>query len=240
MSTAMSSVSRGSLPPIPDAQGRPRPPAAPVTAARWTGTPIRRHHPPPPAAKYRLGGPDEPALESVFPRRFEAWRHALFGALLWAAFLLPIPALVQWWYGWHAGPSPATWVMIIVGFLLVATPIMYFNETFPPPPIVAGAHWVGGRGDKRGARLYELAQIEISLGSEEPDPTLLLTDVHGTRVGMDPSLLESHPQLWALVYNGIRHSAAAGAEVDQFTTERLFLFDTPPEPGQRPADDPNP
>ncbi len=64
---------------------------------------------------------------------------------------------------------------------------------------------------------------------------LRLVDRHGAQLRCDPSLIESNPALWDLLYNGIRHSVAAGADIDRATRERLFL--DPPEPSSVPCSD---
>ena len=104
-----------------------------------------------------------------------------------------------------------------------------------PPPIVAGSRWVGsGKGRKaHTVRHYELTKISTgssfgydgSVNAGRMD--LHLHEGPNLILAFDTAMLEVNPELWALVYNGIRHSVANGATISRATRERL-LIDPPP------------
>lgn len=229
-------VSSHPLPPPPDSAGNPRPPAAPSTVVRWDhGEPIRRHHDPQDRhtpAKYRIGPAGEPPLESVAARHAPFVRVAAVGGLVYTGFFLGVI--------WAAAAADdlemplAVWLAITSGLLILIT-VRNVVAWRPPPPIVAGARWVSTVGSTHSVDLYDLATIEVSVDNGE-NPTLCLLDRAGHTAYLEPSLVESHQDLWALIYHGIRSSTEAGADVDRLTRERLFLFVTAPEPGEQETD----
>jgi hypothetical protein len=60
-------------------------------------------------------------------------------------------------------------------------------------------------------------------GVHGPDTMLQLIGPDGFFLQLPLGLLEGNPQLWNLIYNGLRHSAATCAQVDAITRDLLHL-----------------
>ncbi|WP_139320428.1 hypothetical protein [Saccharomonospora sp. CUA-673] len=74
----------------------------------------------------------------------------------------------------------------------------------------AGADWVDA-GRHGSVRTYDLVSIDIrgTVGSHQ----LILRDRDGGTIDHDLNDFRENPFLWDLVFNGIRHSLAGGAEI---------------------------
>ncbi|CAM00080.1 hypothetical protein SACE_0739 [Saccharopolyspora erythraea NRRL 2338] len=78
--------------------------------------------------------------------------------------------------------------------------------------VTAGADWVRFR--RHWVCTYELTSIRlVARGANGHD--LVLEDRDGRAVGAKPYLFQANRRLWDLVYLGMRHSAANGAEVNR-------------------------
>jgi len=89
--------------------------------------------------------------------------------------------------------------------------------------IYAGAAWAGdGEGRDQHLATYDLAEITIT-DAPGSTSTLRITGRDNVTLELPLGLLEGNPALWDLLHNGLRHSAAAGAQVDPATRELLKL-----------------
>ncbi|MPY96832.1 MAG: hypothetical protein GEU97_02335 [Actinophytocola sp.] len=136
------------------------------------------------------------------------------------------------------GKSPFDWMTLwqIWPFLLLVALLITGPVTYTV--LSAGADWFQLKSVRFGARrkqgfikLYELREIEVSTGGVSLY-LRLADDTHG----IDLALREwqCDRRMWDLVYNGILHSAAAGALVNRNARELLEL-DQPRQtrPGRR-------
>lgn len=126
--------------------------------------------------------------------------------------------LLSEWYGWSIS---------IIGAWLMSSPLDFQT-------ISAGADWFQrGRRKRwyqRRARLnfiktYELVKVTGSYGGGSFD--LYLEDVDGRGMHIFRFELQPDPRTWDLVYNGILHSVANGAETDKISNWLLALEETP-------------
>lgn len=217
------------LPPVPDGSGEPRPPAAPRVNGPW---PIRTsdrrseviHHSDGTLA--RLGGSAYEALERVAIRRPDRWRAAGLSVLgVWG-----VPTLLLSIYAVVVGPA-STVFLVLGGALAVVVPVTCVWALSGPRPylvVIAGSRYVGlpsRDGDGQVAGLYWLSTIELR-PTRTRGLVLRIAEPEGRPLDLPLGAVEANPQLWALVYNGIRHSVADGARVDERTRELLRL----PEP----------
>ena len=222
---------------IPDPYGTTRPPPAPATAGRSRYQTVVTHFDPHGniPSRYRIGPAGHPPLEAVELDRSERWGEAL-GATFWFALLMfAIPVIV--WFNASANDR-VSHTLNMAGVVAVLTLLFFgwrYRDAEIPSLITAGADWVAAGVGRKAyrARLYELTQIGIgpSIGYDGGDNSgrtnLNLYDAHGGGAALDTALLETNPELWALVYNGIRYSVAHGAEISRAARERL-LIDPPP------------
>jgi hypothetical protein len=107
--------------------------------------------------------------------------------------------------------------------------VFLFNASDTTVVLRAGARAVSEvdvDGDGIDLPLYELRSISVKESSR--GLSLRLVGPDKRRLTLPFGLLEANQRLWDLVYNGIRHSEAAGAEIDTRTRELLAL---PPRRG---------
>lgn len=229
-------VSDRSLPAIPNQAGEPRPPRAPRIAGPWTGRhqPTSHHHTAEEMTRRHqfLGTdtsrkPDNPILEEVSARRSGPHRvkfalHGLiFAALPFAAFV-GVGLLLSSEYRQHLGLYSSVVAGLTVLFFLAGLAVG--REL----TLRASAHILVD-GDKGEVRLYRLTKVSV-VDTRRQGPALQLTGTFGTvtrSVLLPFGLLEGNQQLWDLVYNGIRHSVAKGAQTDPHTRDLLRLTPAP-------------
>lgn len=216
------------LPPVPDGAGEPRPPAAPRVAGPWSIRPSDRHarvghHPD--GMLTAIGGTTYGVLERVVVRRADRWSHALLPVLGWWG----VPAVLMVVYALVIGPA-VTVLSVLAVVLAVVGSVTYVRAATGPDSyltLVAGARFAGdasGVSDEGGrvVHLYGLASVTVR-PSRGRGPVLRVAEA-GTRPLVLPlGALEANPQLWDLVYNGVRHSVAGGARTDRRTRELLSL-----------------
>lgn len=186
------------LPARPDpATGLPRPPAGP----RWSlAGPL-------PHGNLHPGGDDPKAADGLRPpppgcgrvlevhrgTRWDGWVYVgMMAALVGLGALVDSRVLGFWWL----------WVLVAVVTVLGARSV---SGTY----LAAGADFLQNR--RTWVDLYDLTEITVAAGNGQH--WITLDDGHGRRTSAGTNDLHASPALWDLVYNGIRHSVAAGAEV---------------------------
>lgn len=217
-------MTAAALPPRPDpVTGEPPPPRAPTVAGAWSGFPEkgRRTHSHRPGQEQRWFSHREPILELAQARRRHALRFAagwpLLAGLGLVAFLV-VFELVNYARtdNYPLAGQVRAWGVIVLAVIAGYTAIRYLQHR--RQLVYAGAGWAGeGSGRAECVTTYDLARIVLT------GDTLHLTGPDGRELALPLGLLEGSPPLWDLVHNGLRHSAAAGAEVDPATRERLRL-----------------
>jgi hypothetical protein len=208
------------LPPVPDPAGQPRPPAAPRVVGAWAADRHRvrfAHHL---AADQLFVGPSRqhPLLESVGADRPPGrWRTIALGT---AVAILPV-SVVMAILVWFTAEDRTESFLILAGVAGAAYLLFFWlNREEGGVLLHAGAQVVAELdldGDGTELPVYELRSIKAK------GPALRLEGSNGWRVTLPFGLLEANQQLWELVYNGIRHSEAAGAEIDAHTRQLLGL-----------------
>ena len=214
------------LPPVPGPDGQPRPPAAPQVEGAWERERHRVrvvHHQ---AADRLFVGPrrqGDPLLESVSPGRPPGrWRSSVLAA---GYAVLPA-AVVQAILMWFAADGWRWRGFLILAAVVAGVVVLFFWRAASDTTVIlrAGARTVA-EVDADGAGLelplYELRSIGVT-GSAR-GRALRVVGPNRQKLTLPLGLLEANQQLWDLVYNGIRHSEAAGAEIDLRTRELLGL-----------------
>lgn len=190
------------LPPRPDAAtGEPRPPAGPTVLG------------PPPEENDELQSAGDPPAE--YGPALETLGHQRLQMLGGSAILVPVVGIAfTWIHGdltWMQDPVP--WGLI--GLLLVFAVVRDWNNTH----LTAGADWL--RVNRRWVNTYDLAEIRLSGATR--GWTLHLTDREGHKVRAYIATVEKNRNLWALVFNGMSHSAHNGAKVSNLAAGILRL-----------------
>jgi hypothetical protein len=195
------------LPPKPDPDtGEPRPPHAPRygSPAGTEGHDSKAAKPKPP-----------PGFGPTLEWHVESRRSALLIAGLAVVLLLGVEflffglSLVDHWVGWAI--VLGTGVLLYLGFA---------GRTF-----AAGAEWLRSTGWVNTYRL-QLIEMNVLQGSV----SLTLQDDQGGALSIDIEDLQSHQKMWDLVYNGMRHSVAAGVTVKLNDYARSVLKLPSPHP----------
>jgi hypothetical protein len=194
------------LPPKPNPNtGMPRPPAAPLDNS-W-GRSHRRptdratSSPAPPAGQ-------GPALEWI-PRSWRSLRHYF---VLYVILLIGFLTLKNWGITWFGD-----WVLWLTVLILSA---LGAAATWASDDMEAGADWF--KYGKSWVKTYELTAIRLekAWGSDR----LELKDAHGRAVSIQILGIQTNPDLWNLVYNGILHSVHyGGAVANERAVARLRL-----------------
>jgi hypothetical protein len=192
---------------MPDREtGEPRPPRAPI--ARPSKEQRKPWHP-----KKVPQPPDGqgPPLEWDYGNaREKRWTFGVAIVLI-TAFLTLRGALSSdsstfgWVQHWQV------WAVLIAGGLL-----MSLGKS---QDISAGADWF--MRHKAFVKTYELVSVKMDKDWGHGEVTL--QDRSGNEAKVSLMLLKQ--PLWDLVYNGILHSVAAGADVDRMVVQRLRLYD---------------
>lgn len=190
----------GQLPPKPDeTTGTPRPPRAPLY-----GTSNDSNHDPSVPAPEPPDGCG-PTLEWYVASKKSTWLGALFVVALFIAFFT-----IFYGFSWMA----MWWVWLVIA-LTAGLLALYVRGTF----FAAGADWL--RTSNGWVNTYELTEVEIHLHGVKID--LFLKDSSGRATNNQIADLQANHDLWDLVYNGIRHSAANGAKVNSYARGALKL-----------------
>lgn len=108
--------------------------------------------------------------------------------------------------------EPVAWLILLV--VSVPMILLVMDKT-----IAAGADWL--RRGHKWVRLYELKSINAS--RDDGDVQLTLTDIDERWVRISAHRIQAIPTVWALIYNGMRHSASTGAEVSGEAAGQLTL-----------------
>lgn len=218
------------LPPPPNARGEPRPPAAPRVAGPWQGRyQVHAHHfteaegDEAEGARVAERTGREPLLEAASARRPDRWRYTATGVF---GSLVPIAVLMSALnvFG-GAGDRRAAFTItgaVLGGAWLLLTLIHGLREDHIA--VQAGARTLYEPDIDNGGpevSLYELTAVKVV---DRARLGLCLRLVQGDRRFVVPcGLLEGNQRLWDLVYLGIRHAVAAGAEADERTRRLLAL-----------------
>jgi hypothetical protein len=218
-------MSVGELPPVPDPSGQPRPPAAPRVAGPWDGERhglAVGHHEVADQLYVASTGQGPPLLESARAGRPPG--HWVTAALDAAYVVLPI-ALVGAIALWFIVEDRTQGYLFLAAAVVVTGALFFWrNAADTTVVLLAGARAVAEvdtDGDGLDLPLYELRTIGVT--DSRRGLSLRLVGPDRQRLTLPFGLLEANQQLWDLVYNGIRHSEAAGAEVDARTRELLAL-----------------
>jgi hypothetical protein len=218
-------MSAGQLPPVPDLSGEPRPPAAPCVEGAWQGERYQLtvgHHQ---LADQFFVGPvgkrRHPLLESVGARPPGRWRTAALGAVVAVLPVTVVIATLMWFTG---EDRPGVYLIVAAAAVVVAVLFFWRNASDTHVVVHAGARAVAEvdlDGDGVDLPLYELRSIGVT--DSRRGLALRLVGPDKQRLTLPFGLLEANQQLWDLVFNGIRHSEAAGAEIDARSRQLLGL-----------------
>ena len=196
------STSEAELPPCPDPQtGEPRPPHAPTVIGMGRET------------TQTLVGFGEaprgfgPILETRGSNRLALLGSAGILGLLMAAFFTAENGDFRWF------SDPVPWVLLLI--VAVPTIIRDWNRLH----LSAGADWF--RVNRKWVDTYSLTRINLTGAIR--GWTLLLRDSDGRALRVYINTLEANRDLWALVYNGMLHSAFHGATVNNTAAGMLRL-----------------
>ena len=168
----------------------------------------------------------EPILEQAQARRRHPLRFAAgypllcgLGLAVLAGLFLLVNALRE--ENYDLGGDAAAFAVIIVAITGGFVGVRYLQQR--NQLVYAGAAWAGdGDGRDQWVTTYDLARIAAK-DAPGPAAALLITGANGVTLQLPLGLLEANPALWDLLYNGLRHSAAAGAQVDPASRDVLGL-----------------
>jgi hypothetical protein len=194
------------LPPKPDADtGLPRPPKAPLDNS-W-GTSHR--HSTDRATSAPTPPPDQsPTLEWIPRSRKTFWQVAVSCFVI----LIVVALLKDWGLGW----AGVWWVWPAFAVISILAGLAVWSSD----DMEAGADWFSY--GKSWVKTYELTHLEQK--KAWASDSLELKDAAGREVSIKITDIQTNPDLWNLVYNGILHSVHyGGAHVNQRAVERLQL-----------------
>lgn len=157
-----------------------------------------------------------PVLVWFRTSRREVARIAVLTPALMAVFLTLRSASLDWVGSWWA-------------WLFVIPPLFGYGWINHGRSYAAGASWLA-IGPRSWVRTHELVEARVVPGGLTHN--LVLTDSGGRRVSASMPSLQVKPELWALVYQGMRHSVRV-RQVRTNTLTRAMLR-VPPAP-QHPA-----
>ncbi|MEU9606937.1 hypothetical protein [Streptomyces sp. NPDC048057] len=142
------------------------------------------------------GGPPDGGDVLAEDRR---WMPDLWAACFCALALLLLLHLVDLGAGTLSAPRCALWCTLGATLFVV----LY------PPRVTAGRDWLAVRGLVRERRIdtHRLVQVERRGGIAQ---RVVLRDVRGHRVEIDPSTLADNPLIWYAVEVGVARSRASG------------------------------
>lgn len=165
--------------------------------------------------------PPPPGRSPVLEVHHGTWRDVLFQVVLYSALLV-----ILVWACVARGRFDVGEMVVAAIIVAVAVVAVWSGRT---THLAAGADWVRSRG-KTWVDTYALTQVKVTASVAKHH--VHLTDDQGRRLVLSTHDLQANPRLWELVYNGIRHGIAAGAEVKGST--RRVLRPVPPENPDRP------
>jgi hypothetical protein len=141
--------------------------------------------------------PAEPPAEVAHDRR---WAGDLRSSIRCAAVLLTLLLLIDWGEGTLSPLRGALWAGLGVLLFLV----LY------PSRVSAGEGWLSSRGllRKRRVRTDLLVSVRCLDGVSQ---RLLLRDMFGVRVEINPQVLVNNPELWHRLDADAQKSAASGS-----------------------------
>jgi hypothetical protein len=218
-------MSAGELPPVPDPSGEPRPPTAPRVEGPWPGERYRltvAHHDVADGLFVASTGHGHPLLESAAATRPPSrLRTAAFGALYAVVPVMVVMAIVLWFTAGDRTSAYLIMAAVVAGAVVLA---LWYNASNATVVLRAGARAVA-EVDIDGAGtdlpLYDLRSVSVT---DSPRGLALRIVGPSKRPLTIPfGLLEANQRLWDLVFNGVRHSEAAGAEIDARTRRLLGL-----------------
>jgi hypothetical protein len=130
-------------------------------------------------------------------------------------------AVVAWITGHPLHPADtAALGTIAIGVMLLYGAI--WHRIHRHHTVYGGARWVGDSTSRSHAvTTDDLRRIHLAETADGWE--LSLVSANSTTLCLPLGLLEGNPRLWNLVYNGLRHSVAAGAVADPRTRELLRL-----------------
>lgn len=149
-----------------------------------------------------------PLLECYTPSRRSRVATTFGAMVMMAAGVTLVNAGFEWiteWFAW----------LFVVGFGAVG----YFTVT--SGTCAAGAEWFFH--NRRWVRQYELSSVRVRMRFSKRYLHLLDRDSRKLVIFIDD--VQENQRLWDLVYNGIRHSAANGAETNWVAHRALELHD---------------
>jgi hypothetical protein len=217
-------MSAGELPPVPDPSGQPSPPTAPRVEGPWQGERFRltvAHHQVADGMFVASTGDGPPLLESAAARPPGGLRGVALAAVFAVLPVAVVLAVIVWFL---AGDRTGAYLTLAAIVAVAAVVAFLFNASDTTVILRAGARAVAevdGDGDGTALPLYELHSISVRDSARGLSLRLVSQDKR--RLTLPFGLLEANQQLWDLVYNGIRHSEAAGAEIDARTRRLLAL-----------------
>lgn len=189
------------IPSKPDLFGRKRPPRAP---REWLYQPISSERD---ASRIRWVPPEDgPLLECYTPNHRVRWGGFAAMTLLLVGFLTLTYAGFGWIFVW--------WNWVIVAAAEVGGYLRARSSS-----CAAGAEWFLC-GD-RWVRQYELVSVKVR--GKWQLRYLRLADRDGRKVSLLMRDAQAVGELWDLVYNGVLHSVASGAEANASARRALKL-----------------
>jgi hypothetical protein len=212
-----------SLPPRPDSQiGEPFPPHGLSYVGGEQGDPVLDRD-----RETRLSYKPEPptGLGPVLAWHRESRRGKIGLVLTGLAIFIVGTAVISLLHhdGLKAFGLWQVWIAIVVFTILTASPFSYLTYA-------AGSDWLMVERARWGVKkrvwvdLYELKKIDVSYGG-----TAFHLFLYDKDLGLSRSFeeLQRDRRIWDLVYNGILHSVAGGAQATQQAIGVLKLNDTP-------------
>jgi hypothetical protein len=190
------------LPPKPDPiTGEPRPPHAP----NFRGD-----------EKYNKNTQDRRSTRKPSPPPGQspvlAWRRSspwgTIQAGLWGLLLIIVLMTL---ISLPEDRGPFHWMTLWQLWLIVAVGVVAATLTIGSDRCSAGADWLKYR--KSWVRTYELSVITVRY--QQGKPAVRLTDRDKRIIDVTAEMLWSDRLIWDLLYNGIRHSAAHGAALNE-------------------------
>lgn len=127
------------------------------------------------------------------------WACELRAATGYATLLVALLLMVDGAAGRLTAPRAVLWTGLAVLLFVVLLPVR----------VTAGEGWLGSRGLLRERRV-RTDQLVAVRWSDDVAQRLVLRDLDGGRVELDPRVLVDNPQLWRLLDAGARTSLGRG------------------------------